>query len=543
MSMALADRDGNLKSVWDVMLINSARANKEDELQAVSLYNMAGWINDNEPLIDKELNKSYQIDRSTKTIARTGIVEALQKGWISENHPVFSSGEDFLQPKKILNGSAQRNTVYHKIRHHSESKGEEAVTAPHINGTTESEILNSAKSKGQELKDRIEEVKRRKISGEASKNYATFEQMMAGINAAVLPIQATMETLTAGIHDIKNNPVAAKIDATALSEIAKSICSNSDFAATVSLGLKPMLEATLTETKKAVTASTQAVGKITALEARILKLETDHNEGRTRIETLENSSTVSISRVDITSNEAVLQAHGDFRRGGHAYRADVEARARLGILRIALLTDDLTQVEMGVKQPQLNNIAHKLGSDIGLFSAVTANRNNFLTFLVKLKQATPTLTREKWDKILENRPKFKGELAVSATTPPQHQIDPTLFTWKQANVIFNYDTTKKGFYIIHLHDGQKNLIAVTAPAVPTREALNAYSNTCTRLNVSNPGQLAKLSTPKITGLRNLVRGTHFTMNGQILENPVWRNPRPTTFTPFISPHFTDGSDS
>ena len=87
MSMALADRDGNLKSVWDVMLINSARANKEDELQAVSLYNMAGWINDNEPLIDKDFNKPYQIDRSTKTIARTGIVEALQKGWISENHP------------------------------------------------------------------------------------------------------------------------------------------------------------------------------------------------------------------------------------------------------------------------------------------------------------------------------------------------------------------------------------------------------------------------------------------------------------------------
>ena len=543
-SMADLSYKDNLKTVYDILQINCARPNKEEELHAQTLSNLAGWINKNKPLVNTLTDLEYQIDRTKPSSARAGLIEALQNGWLNGGHPVFKTDEDFMQSRKILNASAHKITVYHKVRHHSSATTEpqKAVTASHITGTTKNDILDSARAKSDELKRKIEELKSRKNSGDRTiESLVTFEQMLAGIKAAVEPLKETMATLQTGIEDIKKQPTVATLDAEALQKIADTLCANTTFTTSISLALTPFTEKAVQDAEKAVTASNETKEKVTTIEARLARLEGDFKTGEAKIIALESSSTNQLT-VDLTSNDALIRAYGEFTRGSKEYSADVEARSRLGIVRVTVLGQNLMSVENGVKVPKLNNVAALIGSNFTTLSAVTENKNGNLSVLIKLTQATATLTKQKFEQILENRKNFKGEIALSTTTPPQHLIDTDLMIWKSNNVVFKYDTTKKGFYIIHLNDGLQSLLAVTAPAQPTRESITAYENTCTRLNVHNPRELAKLNMPSLTALRKIVRRSHFTLHGQVVQNPVWSNPRPNNFVPFISTHFIDGSD-
>ena len=555
MTAALADmsdlRD-NLKGVWDILQINCSRTNKESELQASTMNSIAAWINSNKPLSKDNGKTEYQMDCAKASVARTEIIEALQNGWITDGHPVFKSNEDFLQPRKILNATAHKLPIYHKVRLQSGSTAEAAVTAPVIIGNTSTEILNSARSKSEELKNRISERhNQRKNSGEGPSSkeipskadeHITFAQMIEGIKTAVGPIKETMKSLQEGIDDIKNKPSTATLDADAINELVNNLSSNATFTASINATLKPLTDEAIAESKKAVTASEEVGKKVDAFEARIIKLESEYTAADARIKSL--GTTPGQNTVDVTSNDALLRAHGEYTRGCKEYRNDVESRSRLGIIKITLLNDTSTIIERGNKVPNYNNVAFRIGCDFTTFSpTATVSKNGNLYFLAKLTQATPMLTKQKFDEMLENRKQYKGEIAMAATTPPNHVIDVELFIWRTNKIIQKFDNTKRGFYIIHLNDGNKNLIAVTAPAQPTAKALMDYQDTCSRLNVNNPRELVKLNNPKITDLRHLIRRTHFTLNGQVLQNPTWNNPRPTTFLPFLSSHFTDGSDA
>ena len=95
----------------------------------------------------------------------------------------------------------------------------------------------------------------------------------------------------------------------------------------------------------------------------------------------------------------------------------------------------------------------------------------------------------KWDMVefiksrIASRTELKGVIGVALPTPSAHQIDQALQGWIRNSVLCKFDTTKAGYYIILVKDGDDNI---------RDKSSQDYQSTCTRLNVTNPMALARL---------------------------------------------------
>ena len=547
----------NFKTAFDVLTANSVRTKGTDEINAPTAFFMATWINENQPLIDQDdSTKTYQIDTTSKVRARKGIIEAMQHNTLNATHPVFKTDNDFLRPEKLINPAAQKHSCYHRIK--SGFSRVEAVTAnktveedPHPNLAAE-EILQMAHCRNQEVAQKIEEkrqqkideIKNRKNSGSSDKDsklFVTFSQMMEGINAAVQPMKASMETIENSINVLNNKPVAT-FDAATLNEIVETVIKSDHLKNRIAAVAAPISMKALDEAKKAVTATDELKINLTtkteAFESELVIITT-------RLLALESAPSTTLSqKIDENSNAALIRAYGEFARGSKEYSSDVETRSRMGICQLTLLNGSYQLLDTnGEQAPDFDAVSVAIGCSFTGMGNPHKSRNQNWCFTVKLLQPTPNATKQKFDRVMEDRKQHKGKMAVTATTPPQHNIDATLGIWRDNKIIHHFDTTKRGFYIIHLNDGDKAFLNSTGSAAPNKADLFAYQDTCSRLNVFNARELAKLESPTITELRKIIRKTHFTLNGQVIVNPKWTHPRPNNHKPFISAHFTDGSDS
>ena len=101
-----------------------------------------------------------------------------------------------------------------------------------------------------------------------------------------------------------------------------------------------------------------------------------------------------------------------------------------------------------------------------------------------------------------NRKKFSG-IAVSIRTPAEFNIDKVLLAWKAAQSIEKFDTTRLGLYVIHINDGDAEVIQ------EHRLGSSKYLDTCSRIMVHNPIMLARCTNPSVSNLRKIARRTHF----------------------------------
>lgn len=534
----------NFKSAFDVLTANSVRPKGSDEIHAPTAWTLVQWINDNQPLLeDESSNKTYQIDTTSKVRARKGLIEAMQSNKLEVTHPVFKTNLEFLKSEKLLNLSAHKHTCYHKIR--TGAPEINAVTAgppvfeEHPNLSAEEIIMNAnarsaaVSKKIEDKKAKIEELKTRAISSSSDRErdpklFVTFSQMMEGISAAIKPISETMVTIESSITVLNNKPMAT-FDAATLKEIVEEVCKSDTIKNRIAATCAPSTTKAITEANKAVTATKSFESKMTGLEARILALETapSSNGGK---------------KVDESSNEALIRAYSEFNRGCKEYSSQVEGRCRMGICQITLLNGSYQKMSGGVNGPDFDEVSVAIGCAFtGIGNPYKSKSDNWI-FTIKLLQPTPAATKRKFDEVLENRKVHKGKMAVTATPPPQHKIDATLIIWKTNKIICNFDTTKKGHYIIHLNDGDQSFLN-SGSTVPINKAdLYSYQETCSRLNVFNARELAGLEAPSITTLRKIIRKTHFYLNNQVIINPKWNVVRPTLSKPFLSAHFIDGSD-
>ena len=131
--------------------------------------------------------------------------------------------------------------------------------------------------------------------------------------------------------------------------------------------------------------------------------------------------------------------------------------------------------------------------------------------------------------LLEKR-KGTKDIAISPLIPDGHNIDQVLRLWASAGVIQSFDTTKSGFYVVFINDGDKTI------SKEDKEDLRKYLNTCTRINVENPRALALCKLPTIPNLRRIARRTHIVGRaGQLVKIPSRHNNRHhNRYRPFVA---------
>ena len=155
-------------------------------------------------------------------------------------------------------------------------------------------------------------------------------------------------------------------------------------------------------------------------------------------------------------------------------------------------------------------IATVMGSSWKGFGKPNLTYNGFLACTIRL-DGQGRFTYEAVSSILENRKSCKGKLALSLPAPAGHVIDSALLGWKRSKLIVKYDTTRSGFYVLYLRDGDGE---------PTEPLTETYIKSCSRLNLSNPNKTVELNEPTIGKLRLIIKGEHFVHNGKLYKFPA-----------------------
>ena len=119
---------------------------------------------------------------------------------------------------------------------------------------------------------------------------------------------------------------------------------------------------------------------------------------------------------------------------------------------------------------------------------------------------------------------------ISLITPDEFDISDVLNIWvDEIKCAIKYDVTKSGGVTVMINDGKTCEASGSIPAVEAVKNDNAYLKSCSRLNITNPHEIAKLECPSISNLRKLASGKWFVANGHMAEYPptfkrVPRNP-------------------
>ena len=162
---------------------------------------------------------------------------------------------------------------------------------------------------------------------------------------------------------------------------------------------------------------------------------------------------------------------------------------------------------------------------------LSINGNPIVRVQINCRRKSDTLTVFK--ELHENR-KTTTKVAISPLIPDGHNIDQVLRLWTAAGVIQSFDTTKAGFYVIFVNDGDQTI------QKENKDELRKYLNSCTRINVENPRALALCALPTIANLRKIAKRTHIVArSGELVKTPSMRGRGsrpvgPSRYTPFIA---------
>ena len=109
---------------------------------------------------------------------------------------------------------------------------------------------------------------------------------------------------------------------------------------------------------------------------------------------------------------------------------------------------------------------------------------------------------------------------ICLITPEEFDISDVLNMWvDDLKCAIKYDVTKSGGITVMINDGKTCEASGSIPAVEADKKDQVYLKSCSRLNIANPHETAKLGNPSIDNLRRLASGKWFVSNGIMMEFP------------------------
>ena len=198
------------------------------------------------------------------------------------------------------------------------------------------------------------------------------------------------------------------------------------------------------------------------------------------------------------------------------------------------------QKVLGVKITAVNDFNMRLSLAGNLVAKCRLLTNNPAETFTKMT----ALINRKHDKTIS---KF---VHIQLVTPDEFDISDVLDIWVDTlKCAVKYDVTKSGGVTVMVNDGVTFDASGTLPAVTADKKDKTYLETCSRINILNPHETAKLENPTVSNLRKLASGKWFVANGQMFEYPsnfkrVPRNPGfvNSTYDRLFSGEFGDSED-
>ena len=165
------------------------------------------------------------------------------------------------------------------------------------------------------------------------------------------------------------------------------------------------------------------------------------------------------------------------------------------------------------------------------FNIRTSLSGNLVT-KCRIQGITPADTFNKIKKLIDSKhePAKTKYVHICLITPDEFDISDVLNLWvDELKCAIKFDVTKSGGVTVMINDGKTSAASGSIPAVEADKQDQAYLKTCSRLNISNPHETAKLNNPTIVNLRRLASGKWFVADGAMTEFPatfkrVPRNP-------------------
>ena len=126
---------------------------------------------------------------------------------------------------------------------------------------------------------------------------------------------------------------------------------------------------------------------------------------------------------------------------------------------------------------------------------------------------------------MRTTPTFKGRVMIEMHIPDYLRYDSLLNNWKDAQILWNFNHTKKGTLCLVLNDGDDDKREQARANMRNFQLKNAFENTCTKIFIPLPSELPNLIVQETTidNLRLLGRGNdkgdHYIWKGKIRPVP------------------------
>ena len=242
---------------------------------------------------------------------------------------------------------------------------------------------------------------------------------------------------------------------------------------------------------------------------------------------------------------ALETAHAKHLAASKSYFEQVKFLKEKGRIKITFLDTGMWADATG--NPDEARIAEALNSDFRFVSGLRRARGARGSAQIALKKPNNFYgSLAEWtQKILAGRRAYRGKFSVQCAVPAEAEaLENLLMAYKRESVVFRFDLTLGGTFVIIVNDGRTELRnayeQAAKPGFDARSEKDAWEKTCTKIFVDNPMALLetnklsiddfkKLSEKILIGPREYPKW--FLHHGKMLERPPPRVIPPATAEP------------
>ena len=252
----------------------------------------------------------------------------------------------------------------------------------------------------------------------------------------------------------------------------------------------------------------------------------------------------------MTKNSAKVDNNGDtviefgdemkeffnYSRERGKFRNEIDTVKRDGFMKLVIIDDDLLiadENDPSSVTADKQQIEALFGVKFNIVSSRRGYTNGRLYLVIQLTPDSPLTNKYNLvDKIVNMRttPTFKGRMMIEMHIPDYLRYDSLLNNWKDAQILWNFNHTKKGTLCLVLNDGENDKRDQALANMRNFQLKNAFENTCTKIFVPLPSELPNLIVNETTteNLRLLSRGNdkgdHYIWKGKIRPVPKRKIP-------------------
>ena len=225
-----------------------------------------------------------------------------------------------------------------------------------------------------------------------------------------------------------------------------------------------------------------------------------------------------------------------FTRERGKFRNEIDTVKRDGFMKLVIIDDSLLTTDeddpdtIVADKHQIENL---FGVKFNIVSSRRGYSNGRLYLVIQLTPDSPLTNKYNLvDRIVNMRttPTFKGRMMIEMHIPDYLRYDSLLNNWKDAQILWNFNHTKKGTLCLVLNDGDENKREQARANMRNFQLKNAFENTCTKIFVPLPSELQNLIVNETTieKLKLLGRdngkGDHYIWKGKIRPIPKRKTP-------------------